>query len=180
MAKRRQSEVKSSKSMPLITIVVAVLLFGIIGYMVDSMLRPSDNTSQQSKVEVGVFALEDRDGKPYISDDAYVQDLKDFLTEEQRTSGCPDTDVEYVLAANKDKTQVLVRYGCQYDDARKFAVLKDDGWKTISPTNQFDIFGIPSCEMVNTNNIQKNIAPVCWNSGDDSYGVREVLPYVIR
>ena len=47
--------------------------------------------------------------------------------------------------------------------ARMFAVKKDDGWKAISPTNQFNLFEVPSCKMTDENNISKEIAPVCQN-----------------
>ena len=33
----------------------------------------------------------------------------------------------------------------------------------ISPTNQFNLFDIPSCKMVDENNISNEIAPVCQN-----------------
>ncbi len=46
--------------------------------------------------------------------------------------------------------------------ARMFAVKQDGGWKAIL-TNQFNLFEIPSCKMVDENNISNEIAPVCQN-----------------
>ncbi len=58
---------------------------------------------------------------------------------------------------------MLLGYGCGNSAARMFAVKKDGGWKAISPTNQFNLFEIPSCKMVDENNISNEIAPVCQN-----------------
>ena len=68
-----------------------------------------------------------------------------------------------VVAATKDMKQVLLGYGCGDMSARMFAVYKDDTWKFLSPTNQFDITtNAPLCSHVQQNDIEKEIAPVCF------------------
>ena len=67
-----------------------------------------------------------------------------------------------VKAVSSDDTQVLVQYGCELADASMFAIYnKDNEWLFVSPTNQFDAFGIPDCGYVKQHTITNDIAPVC-------------------
>ena len=81
-----------------------------------------------------------------------------------KKSGCKDNNgATAVIAHSQDEKQLLLGYGCGNSVARMFAVKKEGGWKAISPTNQFNLFEIPSCKMVDENNISNEIAPVCQN-----------------
>jgi len=86
------------------------------------------------------------------------------LKKENERSGCKDNNgAVSVIAYSQDEKQLLLGFGCGNTLARMFAVKKDDGWKAISPTNQFNLFEVPSCKMTDENNISKEIAPVCQN-----------------
>lgn len=91
-----------------------------------------------------------------------IENLRSFLYEEG-TKSIEHCESVYhnVIMANDAENQVLLKYGCGYPDARMFAVFDGGAWKAISPTNQFDSFGIPACEHADKNNIDASLAPVC-------------------
>lgn len=113
-------------------------------------------------------------------EDETTESLRNYLeqrAEKNLSLGC--TTVNYsVMAHTEDESQVLLRYGCNHPTARTFLVRSGSTWEGVSPTNQFDAFGIPKCEHVEDNGISKEIAPVCvngWGSGsldDVQYQIR--------
>ena len=149
---------------------VTTLIVIVIGVILLHANQTSDKTSQTAEkvdngsVNLGSLGFRIEGGKAVLRNDSAAQELRDFLKADVKKSGCKDNNgVAAVIAHSQDEKQLLLGYGCGNSVARMFAVKKDDGWKAISPTNQFNIFEIPSCKMVDENNISNEIAPVCQN-----------------
>ena len=149
---------------------VTTLIVIVIGVILLQSNQTSNKTSQTAEkvdngsVNLGSLGFRIEGGKAVIRNDSAVQEIRDFLKADVKKSGCKDNNgVTAVIAHSQDEKQLLLGYGCGNSVARMFAVKKDDGWKAISPTNQFNIFEIPSCKMVDENNISNEIAPVCQN-----------------
>ena len=149
---------------------VTALIVIVIGVILLHANQTSDKTSQTAEkvdngsVSLGSLGFRIEGGKAVTRNDSATQELRDFLKADVKKSGCKDNNgVTVVIAHSQDEKQLLLGYGCGNSAARMFAVKKDDGWKAISPTNQFNIFEIPSCKMVDENNISNEIAPVCQN-----------------
>lgn len=149
---------------------VTALIVIVIGVILLHANQTSDKTSQAAEkvdngsVNLGSLGFRIEGGKAVIRNDSATQELRDFLKAEVKKSGCKDNNgVAAVIAHSQDEKQLLLGYGCGNSAARMFAVKKDDGWKAISPTNEFNLFDIPSCKMVDENNISNEIAPVCQN-----------------
>ena len=146
------------------------LIVIVIGVILLHANQTSDKTSQTTEkvdngsVSLGSLGFRIEGGKAVTRNDSATQELRDFLKADVKKSGCKDNNgVTAVIAHSQDEKQLLLGYGCGNSVARMFAVKKDDGWKAISPTNQFNLFDIPSCKMVDENNISNEIAPVCQN-----------------
>lgn len=153
----------------LIGLVTALIVIAI-GVILLHANQTSDKTSQTAEkvdngsVNLGSLGFRIEGGKAVTRNDSATQELRDFLKADVKKSGCKDNNgVTAVIAHSQDEKQLLLGYGCGNSLARMFAVKKDDGWKAISPTNQFNLFEIPSCKMVDENNISNEIAPVCQN-----------------
>ena len=149
---------------------VTTLIVIVIGVILLQSNQTSNKTSQTAEkvdngsVNLGSLGFRIEGGKAVIRNDSAVQEIRDFLKADVKKSGCKDNNgVTAVIAHSQDEKQLLLGYGCGNSVARMFAVKKDDGWKAISPTNQFNLFEIPSCKMVDENNISNEIAPVCQN-----------------
>ena len=149
---------------------VTTLIVIVIGVILLHANQTSDKTSQTAEkvdngsVSLGSLGFRIEGGKAVTRNDSATQELRDFLKADVKKSGCKDNNgVTAVIAHSQDEKQLLLGYGCGNSVARMFAVKKDDGWKAISPTNQFNLFDIPSCKMVDENNISNEIAPVCQN-----------------
>ena len=149
---------------------VTALIVIVIGVILLQSNQTSDKTSQTAEkvdngsVNLGSLGFRIEGGKAVIRNDSATQELRDFLKADVKKSGCKDNNgVTAVIAHSQDEKQLLLGYGCGNSVARMFAVKKDDGWKAISPTNEFNLFEIPSCKMVDENNISNEIAPVCQN-----------------
>ncbi len=149
---------------------VTALIVIVIGVILLHTNQTSDKTSQtvekvdNGSVNLGSLGFQIEGDKAVIRNDSATQELRDFLKADVKKSGCKGNNgVTAVIAHSQDEKQLLLGYGCGNSVARMFAVKKDDGWKAISPTNQFNLFEIPSCKMVDENNISNEIAPVCQN-----------------
>ena len=153
----------------LIGLVTAFIVI-VIGVILLHANQTSDKTSQiaekvdNGSVNLGSLGFRIEGGKAVTRNDSATQELRDFLKADVKKSGCKDNNgAAAVIAHSQDEKQLLLGYGCGNSVARMFAIKKDDGWKAISPTNQFNLFEIPSCKMVDENNISNEIAPVCQN-----------------
>ena len=149
---------------------VTALIVIVIGVILLHANQTSDKTPQTAEkvdngfVSLGSLGFRIEGGKAVIRNDSATQELRDFLKADVKKSSCKDNNgVAAVIAHSQDEKQLLLSYGCGNSAARMFAVRKEDGWKAISPTNQFNLFDIPSCKMVDENNISNEIAPVCQN-----------------
>ena len=159
------------------------LIVIVIGVILLHANQTSDKTFQTvenvdgGSVNLGSLGFRIEGDKAVVRNDSATQEIRDFLKAEVKKSGCKDNNgVAVVIAHSQDEKQLLLGYGCGNSAARMFAVKQDGGWKAISPTNQFNSFDIPSCKMVDENNISNEIAPVCQNEkkvGDNlSYDYR--------
>ena len=149
---------------------VTTLIVIVIGVILLHTNQTSDKTSQtvekvdNGSVNLGSLGFRIEGGKAVTRNDSATQELRDFLKADAKKSGCKNNNgVTAVIAHSQDEKQLLLGYGCGNSAARMFAIKKDDGWKAISPTNEFNLFEIPSCKMVDENNISNEIAPVCQN-----------------
>ncbi|MES2876547.1 MAG: hypothetical protein V4678_03700 [Patescibacteria group bacterium] len=93
------------------------------------------------------------------------------LAKKDITLGCESSFYE-VSQYTEDESQILLKYGCDYPSAPMYAVKTGNEWKTLSPTNQFSTTGIPLCGYVTQYDIRKEIAPVCYESGQDESSLR--------
>lgn len=153
----------------LISLATAFIVI-VIGVILLHANQTSDKVSQTAEkvdngsVNLGSLGFRIEGDKAVIRNDSATQELRDFLKADVKKSGCKyNNGVAVVIAHSQDEKQLLLGYGCGNSAARMFAIKKDDGWKVISPTNQFNLFEIPSCKMVDENNISNEIAPVCQN-----------------
>ena len=149
---------------------VTALIVIVIGVILLQSNQTSDKTSQTVEkvdngfVSLGSLGFRIEGGKAVTRNDSATQELRDFLKADVKKSGCKDNNgAAAVIAHSQDEKQLLLGYGCGNSVTRMFAVKQDGGWKAISPTNQFNSFDIPSCKMVDENNISNEIAPVCQN-----------------
>ena len=163
---KSKNEIMTAALVGLVTALIVI----VIGVILLQSNQTSDKTSQtvekvdNGSVSLGSLGFRIEGGKAVTRNDSATQELRDFLKADVKKSGCKDNNgVDAVIAHSQDEKQLLLGYGCGNSVARMFAVKKDDGWKAISPTNQFNIFEIPSCKMVDENNISNEIASVCQN-----------------
>ena len=163
---KSKNEIMTAALIGLVTAFIVI----VIGVILLHANQTSDKTSQiaekvdNGSVNLGSLGFRIEGGKAVTRNDSATQELRDFLKADVKKSGCKDNNgAAAVIAHSQDEKQLLLGYGCGNSEARMFAVKKDGGWKTISPTNQFNLFNIPSCKMVDENNISNEIAPVCQN-----------------
>ena len=185
---RTKSQTKKSQVellVPVLIGVIAVLML-IVGCLVwklncQSPHKPYAVTEKIGSgfVSLGSLGFRFEGNKAIARHDASVKEIREFLKKEVAQSGCKDDNgAASVIVNTQDEKQLLLGYGCGSTAARMFAVKKDDGWKAISPTNQFNTFDIPSCKMTDENNISKEIAPVCQNEKKD--GEKLIYDYRLR
>jgi len=163
---KSKNEIMTAALIGLVTALIVI----VIGVILLHANQASDKTSQTAEkvdngsVNLGSLGFRIEGGKAVTRNDSATQELRDFLKADVKKSGCKDNNgVTAVIAHSQDEKQLLLGYGCGNSAARMFAIKKGDGWKAISPTNQFNLFDIPSCKMVDENNISNEIAPVCQN-----------------
>lgn len=156
------------------------MLAGVL--MVKAFYR-GEKVSQNNTptVTLGILEYEFKDGKAIKRNTPATTSLRTFLQKSAAKDCSGEQNLEpsqyTVVGATKDVSQVLLGYGCGDLSARMFAVRKDNDWRFISPTNQFDpLTNLPLCDHVEKNGIDKTIAPVCYTVGDNETSVR----YVVR
>jgi hypothetical protein len=157
----------------------AAVLGMIAGVLMVQTFYKIKPVSTEPTVSLGMFQYDIKDGKMVKRADDSTRALKAFLSAEAKGSGCVENGLKpavyNVVAFTKDRSQVLLGYGCGSAEARMFAVVKDDSWEAISPTNKFDVLtNTPECDYVKQYSISKQIAPVCFNASDSTvtYKVR--------
>ena len=163
---KSKNEIMTAALIGLVTALIVI----VIGVILLHVNQTSDKTFQTAEkvdngsVNLGSLVFRIEGDKAVVRNDSATQEIRDFLKAEVKKSGCKDNNgVAVVIAHSQDEKQLLLGYGCGNSAARMFAVKQDGGWKAISPTNQFNSFDIPSCKMVDENNISNEIAPVCQN-----------------
>ena len=174
---RMKTQAKKSQIEILVPVLIGVV---VILALISSCLawqmknRVSHKTPQVAEkvgngfVSLGSLGFRFEGGKAIARHDATIQEILNFLKKDVERSGCNDNSGSAsVITYSRDKKQLLLGFGCGNTVARMFAVKKEDGWKAISPTNQFNLLDIPSCKMTDENNISREIAPVCQNEKKD-------------
>lgn len=185
VSKMVKTRIRLNKLKGVAIIVTGILLLVLLAIFV-AYPRSDNNVSQQTKsadssvhISVGPLTYDFSSGKAIKRTDQGVVGLRDFLMtigKKEISTNCESVYYN-VIVASVDEDQVLLNYGCGSPNARMFAVKKDTTWKLISPTNHFDMFGIPECSHVYQNGIDVAIAPVCGDGittgdGKGSYVVR--------
>lgn len=170
---RTKTQAKKSQIEMLVPILIgAVVILALISSYLAWQLKnqvPHKTPQAAEKVGNGFVSLGSlgfrfEGGKAVARHDATTQEILNFLKKEVEKSGCDDNSgAASVITYSRDEKQLLLGFGCGNTVARMFAVKKEDGWKAISPTNQFNLLDIPSCKMTDENNISREIAPVCQN-----------------
>lgn len=169
---------RSHKFKGAIAIAIGMLFLSLLAVLI---AHPKNSSYQQTNtvepgvhVSLGAMEYSISAEKAVKRTDKNVTELRSFLTKaanEDISDNCP-TVYYNLVAPSTNEDQVLLNYGCGYPDARMFAVKQNGTWKFITPTNQFDTFGIPACSHVNKNHIEATIAPVCGNGmTDDETGI---------
>ena len=163
---KSKNEIMTAVLIGLVTTLI-VIVIGVILVHANQTFDKTPQTAEKvdnGSVNLGSLGFRIEGGKAVTRNDSATQEIRDFLKAEVKKSGCKDNNgVAAVIAHSQDEKQLLLSYGCGNSAARMFAIRKEDGWKAISPTNQFNLFEIPSCKMVDENNISNEIAPVCQN-----------------
>lgn len=133
----------------------------------------------ETQVSLGSLTFRQEGDRLIRRSDESVKQIQAFL--KAQPSGCQDNDGVYqVIAHNSDETQLLLGYGCGNSNSRMFAIKKNGNWRTVSPTNQFNQFGVPSCNMVESNTIATEIAPVCQNESRTAENAPLTYSYKVR
>jgi hypothetical protein len=147
--------------------------------MRDQLNLAGDYVINTRAAELDVAATSEK-GEFVWRDANYGEELRGFLTDSAKQSlkaseACAPLYYE-VTHATGDGQQLKLSYGCEEPNAHMFLVHNADGWREISPTNQFDSFGTPRCDHVGAHNISREIAPICWNGTTDGSD----MTYVVR
>lgn len=160
-------------------LVLALITQGLLFAMKSDNSQNSEAFEKGSVVSLGSIEYDFSNGKAIKRTESQLSALKTFLTNEGERSLNSNCSVVYhnVVIASPDRKQVLLSYGCNHPGSRMFAIYTNDEWKLLSPTNHFDMLGIPSCEHVESNNIDRSIAPVC---GKQPIQDSTELTYVVR
>lgn len=175
------------KSKRIFIVIIGMLVLVILALVVmypkaagdDGQNTASISSANGSIARLGPLEYDFSGDRAVKRTDAHLMSLKSFLIAEGEKSVGPNCNPVYhnVLMASADEQQVLLNYGCSYPSARMFAVRENERWKLITPTNQFDTFGVPLCAHVDANSIDRTIAPICANENpaDDTR-----LDYIVR
>lgn len=164
-----------------VALLILVILVLIVTYPRNQTALTSVTTSEFGKhVSLGSIQYDFSSGKAVKINDERLMKLEAFLNEmvkkdKELSQDC--SSYYNVVAANHDKTQVLLEYGCPYPSTNMFVVLQDSQWKILSPTNNFDMLPIPLCKHVNDNDIAVSLAPVCFNEPKEAGAP---LTYTVR
>ena len=173
MTKNKQNTKSNKQIIYILSAVIAVLVSGLLISLTNQITADNSDASNKDNavnVELGSYRYDTQGAKAVKLTDENVTSLDEFLTtaaKKEISSNC-EKAYYWVAAFSDDKKQVLLNYGCENPGSRMFAVQESGKWKFISPTNQFDMLGIPLCKHVSENNIAKNIAPVCYSETSDA------------
>jgi len=149
--------------------ILVILLLSAIAVLLINYPKNDNNTSTEASgvfVNLRSIQFDLSSGKVVKRTDEDFNRLNSFVNKRGKKDislGCKSSYYNAMLES-KDKKQVLFTYGCDQPGARMFAVENNGEWSFISPTNQFDEFGIPLCNYVDKYNIDRTIAPVCHNA----------------
>ncbi len=137
----------------------------ILQYSAQSLPRITENEPSETENRV-------------TSEPEHSADLIAFL--EQDYTGC-DPRGEYEIVREVKDRFALLKYGCDGDGQVQsnnpptmIAMKLSDGWVLLSPTNNMDEAGRPSCLMQDMFKISKELAPQCFeNTGNDNGALRK-------
>lgn len=159
---------------------VLVFTAAIVLYAIRGQLNlTGDYVLNTRAAEVDATATREQ-GKVVLRDENYGKELRSFLAADAKrnldiSDSCAPLHYK-VTHATTDGQQLKLNYGCEEPNAHMFLVHDAGGWHGISPTNQFDSFGMPRCDHVGAHSVSREIAPVCWNGAMDGSDIT----YVVR
>ena len=173
MPKNKKNTQPHKQTIYILSAVIAILVAALLVVLIKQDTDSPTNTSNKDNainVELGSYQYDFKGTKAVKVTDENVTSLDEFLTTAAKKDISMNCGKVYywVSAFSDDRKQVLLNYGCDNPGSRMFAVQTSGEWKFISPTNQFDMLGIPLCGHVNENNIAKNIAPVCYSETNEA------------
>lgn len=159
------------------TIVILALALGAVLIFRPAEKLANTSTNEGAFVSLGMMEYKIVGDRAIKRDDETVRELREFLTADAKKSlsdNCKSVHYNLQLAS-PDETQVYLKYGCEYASAPMYAIKGNGRWRTISPTNQFDMFGLPECSYVDKHAIHVSLAPVCFtDTGKElKYTVRQ-------
>jgi len=157
----KQKKLKTDKRLPILY--ALVLILAIVCAALTFAVAHKAQDKKSPSISLGSMQYQFANGRATERDDRSVNGVKTFLETDAVHEGCPDQTpaYEHVVAYTKDETQLFIKYGCGAADSPIYAVKVHDAWKMLSPTNHFDVFGIPDCDYVAGKGISKEVAPVC-------------------
>lgn len=162
-----------------VEVLIAVVVLGLIGalsYVAYKNTYESKKADEMFSTQAmpplirGVYG----DNVSSISKYNEAPGLHDALRKIADNNPCQPTEGRYkliILGVTSDKTQALMGNSCGSTGVlRNFMIREGDGWKLVGGSfkderqrNDFsELTDTPSCELVELNNIQKSIAPVCF------------------
>lgn len=159
----------------LILVVIAGLVgaLGYLAYTNYSAKKDSGDTmfatTQMPPLVRGVVGPNVSNASEYIK----ASGLSDALNEIAKDNPCAATEGRFkqiVLGVTEDKTQALIGNSCGSTGIlRTFMVKEGEQWKVVgiwkdemSRKDFSSLTDTPSCELVTAHNIQRSIAPICF------------------
>ena len=161
-------------------IALALLCMVLVVFLLKVTHQPAVQVKKRApSVSLQMLEYNIVDNKAVKISNEYTDNLRTYLTHKALDSKCPVEDPPYenVVAYTSDRKQILLAYGCGGPTASMYIVLDEKGWRSISPTNNFDGFGLPYCEFVAANDISREIAPVCAQGNSTS---SKTTTYTVR
>jgi hypothetical protein len=146
--------------------IIGIMLVIVACLGVATWFKDSDKPAQSDPgvhISLGAMQYSFTGATAVKRTDTTITGLQSFLEhygQKDIDLGCSSTYYN-VIAYTKDESQILLNYGCDYPNARMFGIRDGDSWKLISPTNHFDLFGVPECAYLAEYSISREIAPVC-------------------
>lgn len=164
---KKKKDLSNKKYIALLssTIILGIIVITLGTLLVGLFNKTSPDSTEKDFISLGSMKYTIKNDRAELRNDASVNELRTFLEQKAKNEGCGNVGPAYetVIAYTKNETQALLGYGCGSSDAQMHIVKTDSGWRSISPTNHFDEFGIPECEYLNENTISAEIAPVCYS-----------------
>lgn len=155
-----------------ILLVIILVILAFTAWFVWSVKLHADKSYKNAQKSAMTRAERKRLPNVVVDPGHGTRDLVTFLR--TNDTGCykqPDQGTGWFrIVKEVNASQAELEYGCSktYNQGlgtpdRILAHKTDGKWKLISPTNQW-VYRIPSCTMLNDNNILAKLEPQCWTT----------------